>query len=71
MQLLRTEHDQQFVRLPWRVFSMVQAQSYFSVDKKRLPELKERMRKLLQEFIQSAENDDGDTVAKIHLALFN
>jgi uncharacterized protein (TIGR02147 family) len=44
-------------------------QSYFSVDRKRLPELKERMRELIHEFVQTHENDDGDCVAKLHVAL--
>lgn len=45
-------------------------QSYFSVEKQRMPELKKRMRDLLQEFVQENENDDGDSVAKLTVGLF-
>ena len=45
-------------------------QSFFSVDRKRLPELKKRLRELVHEFVET-EADDGDAVARILVGLWS
>jgi hypothetical protein len=45
-------------------------QSFFSVDRKRLPELKKRLREVVHEFVE-AEADDGDAVARVLVGLWS
>ncbi len=46
-------------------------QFVFSVDSARMPELKQRLWELLQEFMETHENTKGDKVAKLILGLYN
>lgn len=44
--------------------------SVFCIEEKRMPELKSRLKKLLVEFLDESQNDDGDRTAKLTLGLY-
>jgi uncharacterized protein (TIGR02147 family) len=45
-------------------------QSFFSVSRQHIPELKRRLREVVTEFVEASENDDGDCVSKLMVGLF-
>lgn len=47
------------------------SQSFFSVRKDRLPEMRKRLRELLQEFVETNELDEGDCIAKLIVGLYS
>lgn len=47
------------------------SQSFFSVQKHRMPELRKRLREVLHEFVETYETDDGDCIGKLIVGLYS
>lgn len=45
-------------------------QFIYSLDRSRLPELKQRLWELLQEFVETSENSEGDGIGKLVIGLY-
>ncbi len=55
----------------WKGEDQLYSQSFFSVPRKRLPELRKRLRDVLHEFIETYETDEGDCIGKLLVGFYS